>query len=843
MATVYLAQDLKHDRKVAVKVLKPELAAVLGAERFLNEIKVTANLQHPHILPLHDSGEANGFLFYVMPYVEGESLREKLNREKQLSVAESIALTKSVASALDYAHRHDVIHRDIKPENILIHDGQPVVSDFGIALALRVAGGDRITETGLSLGTPQYMSPEQATGDREVDRRTDVYALACVLYEMLAGDPPHTGPTVQAIIAKVVTDRPRPVRELRDTVPPHVDGVIALALEKLPADRFGSTAEFASALDDTSFSGPLRDGAVSRDADSPERRRQWLVPVSAFVALIGAGLALWGWLRPQEPAYRNVVRFSFTPEETLAAGLSGRIAVSSDGTQIAYAGRGPDGRQFFIWELSENDSRPISGGASGADPAFSPDGEWLAFIDGEYLRKVPTRGGSPTPLVELGGTKRGITWADNDVIVIALGGQRLFKVSATSGQLDTLLWSGSDTELGSFLWPELLPEGRTVLFSSGSRGSGMRVHSLDIESGELKHIADGTRPRYARSGHLTYVTEDGKLMMVPFNSERLERTGSEFVVAEGFFPNASGGVQYDISDNGVLVYLKGYSDANLLTVVDRSGNEQTLSDEPHNFWAQAYSPTADRVAVAIRGEARTDIWLYDVSLGTFSQRTYEGGNNPTWTPDGKYIVYNVGGDLKRIPADGSGSIESVYEAPEGFTVGERLWSEDGDWLVVARAGGSTGRDIVGIPLNGDSVPVPLVQTSGNDMAPALSPDGRWLAYTSDISGNREVYVQAFPIPGHQFTVTTDGASEPRWAPNGRELFYRGASGGYFSASVQTDPVFRVLNQEQLFPSSGYAANFYGAHYDVHPDGNQFLVAKGIPPHEIGVILNWAELVR
>ena len=226
MATVYLAQDLKHDRKVAVKVLKPELAAVLGAERFLSEIKTVANLQHPHILPLFDSGEADTFLYYVMPYVEGESLRAKLDREKQLSVDEAVEITKSVANALDYAHRHGVIHRDIKPANILLHDNQPMVADFGIALAVRAAGGARLTETGLSLGTPQYMSPEQASGDREVDGRADLYSLGAVLYEMLTGEPPHSGPTVQSIIAKLLTDKPRPVTELRETVPGQVAATV-----------------------------------------------------------------------------------------------------------------------------------------------------------------------------------------------------------------------------------------------------------------------------------------------------------------------------------------------------------------------------------------------------------------------------------------------------------------------------------------------------------------------------------------------------------------------------------------------------------------------------------------
>ena len=252
MATVYLADDLKHERKVALKVLKPELAAVVGAERFLAEIKTTANLQHPHILALHDSGKADGLVFYVMPFIEGESLRDKLDREKQLSVEETLEITKGVASALDYAHRRDVIHRDIKPANILLQDGQPVVADFGIALAVSAAG-TRLTETGLSLGTPHYMSAEQAMGDRELDARSDVYSLACVTYEMLVGEPPYTGPTAQAIVAKLITEKAQSITQHRDTVPAHIDAAVQKALSKLPADRFTGAQDFAEALADSTF--------------------------------------------------------------------------------------------------------------------------------------------------------------------------------------------------------------------------------------------------------------------------------------------------------------------------------------------------------------------------------------------------------------------------------------------------------------------------------------------------------------------------------------------------------------------------------------------------------------
>ena len=253
MATVYLAEDLKHHRKVAVKVLRPELAAVLGAERFLKEIEVTANLQHPNILPLYDSGEADAFLYYVMPYIEGESLRDKLNREKQLAVEETVEIAKSVAGALSYAHERGVIHRDIKPENILLQAGQALVADFGIALAVSQAGGTRLTETGLSLGTPHYMSPEQALGDRELDARSDVYSLGATVYEMLVGDPPHMGSTVQAIIAKVLSETPSPITRARELVPPNVDAAVRQSLAKTPADRFHSAAEFAEALTNPAF--------------------------------------------------------------------------------------------------------------------------------------------------------------------------------------------------------------------------------------------------------------------------------------------------------------------------------------------------------------------------------------------------------------------------------------------------------------------------------------------------------------------------------------------------------------------------------------------------------------
>ena len=311
MATVYLARDVRHHRNVALKVLNPELGAVLGAERFLAEIEVTANLQHPNLLPLFDSGEAGGLLFYVMPYVEGESLRVRLDREKQLPVDEAVRIASAIAGALDYAHRHNVIHRDLKPENILMHEGQPLIADFGIALAVSNAGGARITQTGLSLGTPQYMSPEQATGDRIVDGRTDIYSLGAITYEMLVGDPPHVASTSQALIAKLLTEKPASMRVRRPNVPLHVDAAIGCALEKLAADRFATAKGFADALEGRSpvtASAAYQPVSTGTGAIRSSRTRE--IAAWSLVAVLAAWLG-WQQLRPGAHAESPVVRVNF----------------------------------------------------------------------------------------------------------------------------------------------------------------------------------------------------------------------------------------------------------------------------------------------------------------------------------------------------------------------------------------------------------------------------------------------------------------------------------------------------------------------------------------------------
>jgi len=401
MATVYLATDLKHDREVALKVLRPELGAVLGAERFLAEIKITARLDHPHILTLIDSGEAGGFLFYVLPLVRGESLRDKLNREQQLGLEEALAITKQVASALDYAHRSGVVHRDIKPENILLFEGEAMLADFGIALAVKEAGGNRLTETGLSLGTPQYMSPEQATGDRLLDARSDVYSLAAVLYEMLAGEPPVTGPNAQAMIAKLMTERPVHLRVVRGSVPDNIDAAVAKALDKTPADRFASAGDFSRALELKPITGTVPIASSPAAAGKPKRGLWIGVAAAALVAVAAGAFAMKG----KTPAAPRAESFALRDRTQLTT--SGNVfvsAISADGKQLAYITHncGTAGCSFAV-DIQDvggtTTHRILDNISAGYGLEWSPDRRNLIFVGtwqgryGYYL--LSALGGAP----------------------------------------------------------------------------------------------------------------------------------------------------------------------------------------------------------------------------------------------------------------------------------------------------------------------------------------------------------------------------------------------------------------------------------------------------------------
>ena len=509
MATVYLADDLKHERKVALKVLKPELAAVVGAERFLAEIKTTANLQHPHILPLHDSGEAEGFLYYVMPYVEGDTLRDKIDREKQLPVEEAMRITSDLAEALDHAHRHGVVHRDIKPANVLLSDGRPLIADFGIALAVAQAGGGRVTETGLSVGTPHYMSPEQATGDRDVDPRTDVYALGCVLYEMLTGDPPYQGSTAQAVLAKILTDPAPAPAKVRGSIRPNVDAAIRKALEKLPADRFTGAQEFARALGDAGFRHGEEVAAAVGAA-----RGQWTPLAMALGALALISTVGFGWalLRSALPA--PVERFRLDLEVPAS---STNFAVLPDGSGVVYVGQG----QLMLRRWGALDPVPIPGteGARGA-AYVSPSGTEVAFVtDDQQLKVTPLAGGVVRTLAE-GVSCCGRWGPDGFIYYSPTQTRNIRRVPATGGADEVVTERGEETFHGFF---QVLPDGEVAVFSTTV--APFRVEAMRMSTGERKVLTEGTRPYYTSTGHLVFVSPDGQLLAATFDPDAMEPDG------------------------------------------------------------------------------------------------------------------------------------------------------------------------------------------------------------------------------------------------------------------------------------------------------------------------------
>jgi eukaryotic-like serine/threonine-protein kinase len=846
MATVYLAQDVKHGRKVALKVLKPELAAVVGAERFLTEIKTTANLQHPHILPLHDSGEADSFLYYVMPYVEGESLREKLEREKQLPVGEAVQIAVAVAGALDYAHRHKVIHRDIKPANILVHAGQPVVADFGIALAVGAAGGARLTETGLSVGTPYYMSPEQATGDVMVGPASDIYAIACVLYEMLVGEPPYLGNTAQAVLGKIISGQPVSATKHRPAIPANVDAAIRKALEKLPADRFPTAEAFATALTDPGFRHGLGGADERSRASSPGRHRAALA-ASGLLGLV-AGAA--GWALSTQTAPAPVSRYAMELPEghDPAREFGSNLALSPDGARIVYVGPsaagGRGGQQLWMRRRDQLEPTPMPGTEGAMSPTFSPDGRRVAFIVGSSIRAVSLGGEPPLTVAADGAGGFGLAWAE-DGYIYADHESFIGRVPETGGTVEQVSRLDSLNAEIDHGWPHAIPGGRgvliTVLHSPTGDATRYDLAVLEPETGAHRVLLRGVFGRYVRSGHLVYVSAEGTLLAAPFDLGTLRVTGPPVAIVEGVGVQAFASVELDVANDGTLTYMTGIVSSGMERAIWVTRNGEVTPVDPNWEFAPGrpevgleISPDGSRLAVKINTDAGEDIWVKELDEGPLSRLSFDPAidRRPRWSADGRWVYYTSdrGGiyNLYRRASDGTGSEELVLDLDRPILEMQR--TPDEQWWIL-RLGGQSGvtglRDIVAMR-SGDTVLVPVAAEPYDEKAAALSPDGRWIAYESNETGDDEIYVRPFPnAQDGKWQVSAGGGLNPRWSRSGTEIFYVNAEGMMSVAEVSTTAGFRVGARSSLFNLDELGVA-YGSNYtswDVSPDGQRFMFVQ------------------
>ncbi len=840
MATVYLAHDIKHDRDVAIKVLHPELGAALGGERFLTEIRTTARLQHPHILPLLDSGDADGLLYYVMPLVTGETLRARLERDKQLPIDDAVLIAREVADALGYAHSLGVIHRDIKPENVLLQNGHALVADFGIALAVQTAGGARMTQTGLSLGTPQYMSPEQAMGERTVDARSDIYALGAFTYEMLVGNAPFTGSTVQAIVARAMTERPASLRTVRDTVTVNVESAVLKALAKLPADRWPTAKAFADALVDvrgtTSFDGGV---TGARDLGTASRPSRALTIGAAAVAVVSLAVATWSW--QHNATSSNVVAVPLTLDVPNASPDLSRFAASPDGTMFAFS----TSEGIELRDAGQREYHLLPGTVGGESPSFSPEGDWIVFQANGHLKKVPVAGGSPIAVIPNDSIRAGrVNWGKDGSIVFETGG-RLALISP-SGTLRLL------TKAVAAEQPRMTDDGKAILYVNQQRGSNVMYYDIAADTA-FTVLQEAAEAQLLPTGHLLYASVTGGLYAFRFDQAKHKTEGGPIPAQLDVQPDGGVG-PFFVTRSGTLEYRAGVDAEYRVLIREAGGKVDTLPMASKVLSYASFSPDGKQLALTIgsaRGTNRHTA-IYDFARGTLTRFTGTGGGHaPMWSPDGTRLAYTMEGpetdaeDLAVEPLDRSKPLRRMPRLPNDQHA--TAWPND-TTLVFTN---NTAARTLGGSLNGGSTqlvnPVtaagvrPYLDAQWGQVDVNVSPDGQWAAYTSYETGQPEVHVRHFPgtNDGGDWKISSVSGRRPRWSRDGRTIYY---------VSSDNKSVRAVLVTTGTAVTAGVTSTVmttdreYGAAWDVDRATGRMLVTEPVSATGVRMVVvqRWLE---
>ena len=867
MGEVYKARDTRLDRTVAIKVLPEHVASDPDLkQRFEREAKTISSLNHPHICTLHDIGSQDGIDFLVMEYLEGDTLARRLEKGA-LPLQQALQVAIEIADALDKAHRQGITHRDLKPGNIMLTKAGAKLLDFGLA-KLRKPGtvGDEgfsaattasapMTRRGTLLGTLPYMSPEQVEG-MSTDSRTDVFAFGAVLYEMLTGRRAFAGSSQADLIASILDREPESIETLRPTCPAALSHVVEACLAKRASDRWQTAVDLCRQLKWIAAPGGERKAGTGSRTESTIRRQVALW--AAGVLLGAAAVGLWMW-RTAGPASSPVVRFDIAVAES-GIGILGRrtLALSPDGRTLVYTAE-KDG-QLHQRALDQLGATAIGGTENAYLPFFSPEGPWVGFFEqsltgGTRLKKVRLDRGSAVTLREDLGFVSGASWGPEDRIVF--GGREdsaLWQMSAEGGEPERITTVDTAAGESAHVWPEWLPDGRAILFSVivGDPGTE-QIAVASVGTGQHHYLIDGRAPRYVDTGHLFYEYRSS-LWRVPFDVETLQLAGEAVPLLEGIREGLRS-PSFALSADGSLAYFPESEQAEsprALVWVDQRGAEEEIALGADSYIWPRVSPDGSQVAIWIQGNS--DLWINDPDRGTLSKLTTDDGADvtPLWHPSGDRVVFQSTRDPPGIyskSADGTGAADLLMEN-EGWTfVAPMSWSADGQTLVFQYWSSETLGNIGILPIGGAQEWEPLLATPAIELAPAVSPDGTWMAYVSDQTGRAEVYVERFPSLGDRRQISLDGGMGPHWSSGG-ELFYRRRSDGAVMV-VRFDrpsgaPIGRpeVAVEGRYFHAVGGPFDHPGyIDYSVTPDGSRFLMLRGEAeptPTRIIVVQNWTQ---
>ncbi|MBZ5597692.1 MAG: serine/threonine-protein kinase [Acidobacteriia bacterium] len=859
MGEVYRARDTRLERTVAIKVLPEQFSQDSELkQRFEREAKTISSLNHPHICTLYDVGHQDGTDFLVMEYIEGESLSQRLAKGS-VPTDQALKIGVQIADALDKAHRHGIVHRDLKPGNIMLTKSGAKLLDFGLAkptkpitaarngdAATRSRAAHPITRQGHITGTLEYMSPEQIEG-KEADPRSDIFALGAVLYEMATGKRAFEGKSSISVASAILEKDPEPISKLQPMSPPALEHVVNTCLAKEPDERWQSAADVGRELRWISEGGSQ--AGMPAPVVSHRKKRERLIWIGAGVAVaLLAGLAGWqGGLRTLggRPLHLAVT----LPEgKVLLNNSTEPVSISPDGTTVVYAAQGDDRKpQLYLRKLDSFESKPIPGTEDGMCPFFSSDGVWVGFMTSDdKLKKVSLHGGSSV-IVDGAGPVGG-AWAEDDTIYFVKSfTSGIYAVPAAGGQPRQITQPGSKPDDRAHLWPSVLPGGNGLIFTvwGGRSFNAARIEVLSFKTGKRKVLIEGgTGGRYLPNGYLAYA-HDGTLFLVAFDPDRLEIKGAPVPVIEGVMMGASNGdAAFAVSANGTLVFQPGtfQSFQYELDWMDRSGKVTKITDEIRPYAFPNISPDGKKIALILESST-FDAWVYDLERDTLTKVSFGGDDyRPKWSPDGKMLAYDSSKSghqqIYVTPASGQGREETITDGPEDKEL--YGWTADGREVVFARQNKDTGLDLYAAAVEGDHKLRPLVIAPFNQQQGRISPNGKWISYVSDESGQPEVFVQAMGDPGTRVQVSRETGAAPRWTQSGNELVYL-SKGRLMSVKLAPGASLNPSKPVVLFEDKREWSG-----YDIAPDG-RFVVAretgnKGTGT-QINVVLHWFDEIK